>query len=114
MKHRLLVGLVALLLSAPAFAQGLPVVDYSVTLGTTAVPCVPANAGRRTLSIENPYGGSNNVCYSTGTPVCGAAGTSVLVPGALDYWANGSAPAGPVNCIASAGSTPVTIKASPQ
>ncbi len=97
-----------------AYAQSaLKTTDYSTTLGTTSAACVPADASRKTLFIENPLGGTNNVCYCVGalcTPSCGAAGTSVLPPGAPDFWANGSAPGDAINCIASGATTPVTIR----
>ncbi len=112
--------LVALLLAgsaASAFAQSaLTTTDYSATLGTTVSTCVPADASRKTLIIENPYAsGANNVCYCVGascTPSCSStAGSSVLAPGAIDSWAPGAAPREAVQCIASGATTPVTIRA---
>ena len=106
------------LMSTSASAQALKNVDFSTTLGTGPVQCVPPNSAYKTLLIENPYGGSNNIGYcvavvngNTCTPVIGALGTSVLTPGNSDYWPQGSAPIGGVFCVASAGSTPVTIRA---
>lgn len=85
--------------------------DYSTTLSTSAQNCVPADASRKTLFIENPAGATNNVCYSfSTTPVCGSAGTSVLLPGSADFWSSGDAPIGPLYCIGSGATTPVTIR----
>lgn len=107
-----------LLLAGPSFGQNqaLDNTDYSTTLGTSAQQCVPGSSSRKTLTIENPYGGANNIGYCVGsscTPIIGAAGTSVLTPGNLDNWAYGNAVKGPINCVASAGSTPVTIRSAP-
>lgn len=115
MKRLLSVLLALATLYGVAKAQtALSTTDYSTVLGTSAVQCVPADAKRRTLLIENPYGAStNNICYCIGascTPVCGGAGTSVLVPGSGDWWDFGSAPGEPINCVASNSSTPVTIR----
>lgn len=110
MTRFLTIAVVAFLAAPAARAQALDQTDYSTTLGTTAQNCVPADQSRRTLYIENPSNNTNNVCYSFGTPVCGAAGTSVLTPGNADFWSLNSAPRSAINCIASGASTAVTIR----
>jgi len=97
---------------ALAFTSSLSSVsDYSGTIGTVASACVPANARRATLLIENPVGNTNNICYSFSAGVsCSGPGNSILVPGASDFWPLGSAPLGPIYCVASGAGTAVTIR----
>jgi hypothetical protein len=97
------------------------ITDYSTTLGTSATQCVPANSQRKTLYIENA-GTTNSISYcvapanGTCTPATNTAGSSTLAPatstgqGNTAWWNNGSAPTGPLYCIASGSSSPVTIR----
>jgi hypothetical protein len=118
MKRGLLLTCTVLAFAIPlqVFGQALTTLDYSTSLGTAAQQCVPSSSSRKTLFIEDPAGNSNNVGYcvasanGTCTPVIGSPGTSVLTPGLADGWVASSAPTGPVYCIGSGSSTPVTIR----
>jgi hypothetical protein len=114
----------ALLALAPcqAPAQALSTTDLSIAaLGTGVVQCVPPDTRRRTLYLENA-GTTNTIAYcvavpnSTCTPSANAAGSSTLSPatatsqGGTAWWPSGSAPIGPLFCVAGGSSSPVTIR----
>lgn len=111
---------VLVLLGDPALAQVVNNQDLSATLGTTAVDCVPANALRITLAMENLHA-SNNVgyCYNqinpttgavtTCTPVIGTKGTWTITAGTLFFWPQSNVPKNGMTCIASGASTDVSI-----
>ena len=115
---RYVIALLLLTLAPQTLAQALTTTDYSASIGTTATPCVPADASRKTLYIENESSTNNlGYCISTGntacTPSIGTAGTSELSGSSNPssaWWTNGSAPRDAVWCIASGASTPVTIR----
>ena len=115
---RLLSPLAAALLAAAAPARADSVAttttNLSLSVGTSAAACIPANPGRRTLFIENPAGNTVNLGYCVGagcTPaLTPTAGTSVLQPGQSDFWPAGTAPQEAIACIAGGAATPVTIR----
>jgi len=108
-----LIPFVTILIPHLALAGTVKTTDYSTTLGTSVVQCVPADGSRTTLFIESPIGGGT-VGYCVGASCTPAltptAGTSVLSAGSADFWPPGAAPSEALNCIAAAGSTPVTIR----
>lgn len=108
--------ILTLTLVAPSLALALSTVDYSATIGVTVTCPVPADQYRKTLLIENPYGNTTNIgyCVAVQTPQCqpsiGSAGTTVLQPGAVDFYTDGNAPTEAVCLIASGVSTPDVIR----
>lgn len=113
----LLVGAATACPSGAILAQtALSTTDLSLSVGTSIVQCVPNDTQRKTLYIENPTGGPGNIgyCVAAGggscNPAIGSVGTSTITPGNSAWWDRGSAPVGPVYCIAASASTPVTIR----
>lgn len=106
-----LIGAAMLAVAARADVPTVTMTDLSVTIGTTPVACVPPDAARRSLWIENPGSGNIGYCVGAGcVPAIGAAGTSTLTPGQADFYPAGTAPAQALWCIAAGANAPVTIR----
>lgn len=88
-----------LALAMPALAQ-VTVQDASVTVGTTATPCVPAGT-KTTLLFYN--GSANTITYCYGAncaPSSGTAGSYDIASKNWASWGPGAAPKNAMTCIA--------------
>jgi hypothetical protein len=110
----ILLSVIISLITNIAFAQ-IASTDLSGTITNSSASCIPANALRKTLYIENLFTNTVNVGYCIGaacTAAIGTAGTSILVPGQSHYWPLYEAPPAQFNCIAGAASVPITARSS--
>lgn len=102
-------------LVAPAYAQVVDVTT-SLTLSTSSPVCLPANAARRSLAIDNSANASNigycetNAGAAACTPSIGSGGTTTLAAALLAYWAPGSAPQNRFCFIAAMATPTITIR----
>lgn len=81
------------------------------TVGTSSAQALAAGL-RIALAIQNVSATASVGCRADGgTAALNTAGTYMLSPGQLLSWGPTAIPAGQVNCIASASSTPITIEA---
>jgi hypothetical protein len=106
MIYRLLVFLL-MLGGGHAFAQTTTVAS---TIGTAASQLVGQESGRSYLSILNQSTTATIACTLDGTtPSVNGAGSVTMSPLGGFVWDTGKIPWGPVTCISSASSTPVTV-----
>lgn len=117
MKRLAAIGLfLSLIFPALAQASQFPPVasgnlfDNSVSIGTSAVQMIPANTSRQYLIIQNVSSTATVGCSTTSSPVIGNAGTVTLVSNGSWSFAGNFIPTSAFWCIASAISTPVTVK----
>jgi len=111
-----LLGAISSLAPSGAWAQvGLTYSDLSSTLTTTAANCVPPDASRKALIIQNLSGGNIGFCYRAAatpgtacTPAIASAGTFTLATGVTYTWPLGNAPTNGLDCIG-AGSAATSI-----
>jgi hypothetical protein len=82
----------------------------AVTVGASSAQVLAAGS-RKYLSFDNESTTATIACNFGGTAAINTAGSYTLPPGATRTWAaaNGFVPSDAVNCIASVGSTPLTV-----
>lgn len=112
----LLLGLFA---ATPVMAASCPLAaglsgSCGATIGTGAVTVLSAKttSGWRLMLVDNESTSATIACTDDGTtPAINAAGSYTIPPGGTRVWqASNVVFAGPMICLASAGSTPVTVK----
>ena len=84
----------------------------AVTVGTSSAPALGAAVGgRKFLAIDNESQTATLACAFGAAAALNTAGSFTIPPGFTRTWDGTFVPNDAVNCIASAGSTPVTIEA---
>jgi hypothetical protein len=84
----------------------------AATVTTASGNCLAANPSRASLTLD-ATGAAANIGYCEGagcTAAIGAAGTTTLFAGSLDFWEAGSAPRSALCFVAASGSQPLTIR----
>jgi hypothetical protein len=97
-----------LALAPPAWAQA-TVTDASVTVGTTATPCVTAGT-KTTLVLYNASANTITYCYGANcAPSSGSAGSYDLLSKNWLWWPSGSAPKNAFTCVAAGSGSALSV-----
>lgn len=90
-----------------------PATVIAASVGVASAQALAAATGRRVLlAIDNESTTATIACTVDGTTAAlNSAGSWTIGPGATRVWDGTMVPTGPVKCIASGASTPVTIEA---
>lgn len=121
-------ALAGMSLTNPAKAQTVNVLDLSASttacgggvtcgsIGVTAQVCVPAintssggNYPRNQITIANDSAGASIFWGYSSAVTANGIGGGTIAPGQTAFWPRGTAPGGPIYCIASGAATPAQI-----
>ena len=84
----------------------------AATVGVTSAQVVAVSATRRVIvAIDNESTSATIACAFGATAALNTAGSFTIPPGVTRVWDGTFVPSDAINCIASAGSTPVTVEA---
>ena len=104
-----LLGLVALLLSAPSLAVGGPPTQSACSVTATSSSCLAANGGRAYLSLQN-ISDAVIYCSTDGQAASTSHGYYIAASGAVAWWdIEPTVPKTQINCMYDGGSTKTLI-----